>query len=390
VARRRVAFVIHRCGESVIGGAERFCLELAQRLHEHVDVEILTTCATDHRTWKNVYPPGPGTIGTVPALRFPVARERSPASFDRRSRALRYTIDPSAKRVDRWMREQGPDVPQLTAALRARDYDAVLFLPYLYATTYFGLPDVARRAILIPLAHDEWMIHLPMWDSFFALPSAIVTTSHGERAMLRTRFPHLSLDDSPIGFGIEPPSRIDSGAFAAKHGISEPYLLYVGRIDPAKNIDALVASFLAGADRTRTLVLAGPQTMAVPNHPKIRAVGTLDEQTKFEAMAGARMLVHPSLFESLSIVMLEAWSVGTPALVSAESEVLVNQCRRARGGAWYRNDVDFTLLAESDFLGEGAALGAQGREYVRAEHSWHDVVAAYLSVIERVAASVSP
>ncbi len=389
MARRRVALVVHRCGEDVIGGAERFCLELAKRLYEHVDVEILTTCASDHRTWKNVYPAGPTTIGAVPAIRFPVARERRTSAFDRASRALRYTIHPSAKRLDGWMREQGPDVPQLTAALRARNDDAVLFLPYLYASTYFGLPDVARRSILIPLAHDEWMIHLPMWDPFFALPSAIVTTSHGERAVLRSRFPDLALDEPPVGFGIEPPANIDEGAFAARHGIDEPYLLYVGRIDPAKNIDALLASFLAGADRTQTLVLAGPQTMPLPDHPKIRVVGTLDERAKFEALAGARMLVHPSLFESLSIVLLEAWSVGTPVLVNAQSEVLVDQCRRARGGAWYRSDVDFTLLAESDFLGEGTALGGQGREYVRAEHSWRDVTAAYLAVIERVAAAVS-
>ena len=390
MARRRVAFVVHRCGEDVIGGAERMCWELAHHLRAFVDVEILTTCARDHRTWRNAYPAGPGTIGDVPVRRFPVAHERRLARFDRLSRTLRYTIDPAHERLENWMREQGPDSPQLTAFVRDADYDAIVFLPYLYATTYFALPDVARRAILVPLAHDEWTLGLPLWDSFFALPSAIVTSSRGERAFLRRRFPDIDFDDEPIGLGIEAPAEIDAAAFARRSNIEEPYLLYVGRIDPAKGIDALVGAFLAGAVETRTLVLAGPQTMAVPDHPKIRLVGVLDERAKFEALAGARMLVHPSLYESLSIVLLEAWAVGTPVLVNAESPVLVDQCRRARGGLWYRNHDDFTLLTQSDLLGEASALGGQGREYVRAEHSWREVVAAYRAVIERVAAAVSP
>ena len=389
MARRRVAFVVPRCGEDVIGGAERMCWELAHRLLEHLDVEIVTTCASDYRTWSNTYRAGPGTIGDVPVWRFRVARERSARSFDRTSRALRYRIHPSARRLDRWMREQGPDAPQLTAFLRDAAYDVVVFLPYLYATTYFALPEVARRAVLIPLAHDEWTIDLPMWDTFFALPSAIVTSSQGERAFLQKRFRTIDFDDPPVGIGIEPPADIDPHAFARRMNIDEPYLVYVGRIDPAKGIEALVATFLSGAAETRTLVLVGPQTMPLPDHPKIRITGVLDERSKFEALAGARMLVQPSIYESLSIVLLEAWSVGTPVLVNAESPVLVDQCRRARGGVWYRNDRDFRLLAQTDLLGDGVALGEQGREYVRAEHSWSNVITALRAVIERVATRVS-
>ena len=366
------------------------CWELAHRLLEFDDVEIVTTCASDYRTWKNRYRAGPGTIGDVPVWRFRVARERSGREFDRSSHAVRHRIDPSARQLERWMREQGPDAPQLTAFLRDASYDAIVFLPYLYATTYFALPEVARRAILFPLAHDEWTIHLPMWDAFFGLPQAIVTSSEGERAFLRKRFPAIDFDEPPVGIGVEPPPSIDPSAFARRQNIPEPYLLYVGRIDPAKNIDALIASFLAGAAETRTLVLAGPQVMEIPDHPKIRVVGVLDERTKFEALAGAQLLVQPSLYESLSIVLLEAWSVGTPVLVNAESPVLVDQCRRARGGLWYRNDRDFRLLSQTDFPGEGRTLGAQGREYVRAEHSWSEVITAVRTVIERVAARISP
>ena len=366
------------------------CWELAHRLQDAYDVEILTTCASDHRTWRNAYPVGVGTIGDVPVRRFRVARERRPAAFDRLSRSIRYAIDPAPKRLERWMRAQGPDAPGLTAHLRTNAYDAVIFLPYLYATTYFGLPEVARRAILIPLAHDEWTLGLPMWDAFFALPSATVTSSRGERAFLQKRFPDLAFDDAPAGFGIEPPEAIDPQAFARRLGLEEPYLLYVGRIDPAKGIGALIDAFLAGAAQTRTLVLAGPQTMEIAPHPKIRLAGTLDERAKFEALAGARMLVHPSLYESLSIVLLEAWSVGTPVLVNADSPVLVDQCRRAQGGVWYRSYEDFGLLAQSDLLGEAEALGQQGKDYVLREHSWREVIAAYRAVIERVASAATP
>lgn len=55
----RVAFVVPRYGPGVVGGAEMLCRLLAENLAAHgTDVEVLTTCATDHFTWADALPEG--------------------------------------------------------------------------------------------------------------------------------------------------------------------------------------------------------------------------------------------------------------------------------------------------------------------------------------------
>ncbi|CAN5744993.1 hypothetical protein BH20VER1_BH20VER1_21090 [soil metagenome] len=51
-------------------------------------------------------------------------------------------------------------------------------------------------------------------------------------------------------------------------------------------------------------------------------------------MAACDWLLMPSYFESLSIVLLETWAVGRPAIVNAKAEVLKGHCARSNGGLW--------------------------------------------------------
>jgi glycosyltransferase involved in cell wall biosynthesis len=83
----------------------------------------------------------------------------------------------------------------------------------------------------------------------------------------------------------------------------------------------------------------------------------------------------PSAYESLSVVVLEAWAMGRPVLVNAACRVLEGQCMRSGGGLFYRGYSEFAdalrrLVADAPLR---AALGAAGQAYVRAEYDW-DVV----------------
>ncbi len=85
-----------------------------------------------------------------------------------------------------------------------------------------------------------------------------------------------------------------------------------------------------------------------------------------------RALIVPSPYESLSIVLLEAWNTAVPALVNARCKVLDGQVRRANGGLTtarrreFREALDY-LLTHSDAR---AAMGRQGRAYVEREYRW--------------------
>src|SRR4030095_4028085 len=115
--------------------------------------------------------------------------------------------------------------------------------------------------------------------------------------------------------------------------------------------------------------------LPIPDHPKVRHLGFVSEEEKFALLHGCDVLLLPSAYESLSVIVLEAWAMGRPVLVNAACKVLEGQCVRSGGGLFYRGYGEFTealrLLARDPALGD--ALGAAGRAYVTREYDW-DVV----------------
>jgi glycosyltransferase involved in cell wall biosynthesis len=103
-------------------------------------------------------------------------------------------------------------------------------------------------------------------------------------------------------------------------------------------------------------------------------------------MSQASMLVVPSRYESLSLVLLEGWNHGLPALVNARCAVLKGQARRANGALYYDNYDEFAraldfLLAHPDAARQ---LGQQGLAYVNEEYRWPRVIAKVEDLLERV------
>jgi hypothetical protein len=171
------------------------------------------------------------------------------------------------------MKAQGPWSPGLFEHIGGAcdEYDFFIFFGYLYAQTYFGLPRVAERAVLVPFAHDEWTIHLGMWDEIFAMAAAFVFSTPEERQFLRRRFPSASLQGPVVGVAIDRPREVDPLRFRAAHRLEDDILLYVGRIDASKGCHEMFEMFLDHAQATgdrRTLVLLGRAEMPVPDHPQ--------------------------------------------------------------------------------------------------------------------------
>jgi glycosyltransferase involved in cell wall biosynthesis len=103
-------------------------------------------------------------------------------------------------------------------------------------------------------------------------------------------------------------------------------------------------------------------------------------------MAACSALVMPSLYESLSMVLLEAWSVSKPVIVNGYCDVLVGQCRRSNGGLWYADYEEWTIIIERLRIGRTpTVLGRQGWRFVREHYSWPVIERAYLESVERLA-----
>lgn len=378
-----IAIVVPRCAETAYGGAEALALQLAHDLQAQHDVEILTTTATDYWTWENALPEGETAFRGVKTRRFAVDEARHLAEFDRLSRSFRYRIaDLSTSDQELWLRAQGPYSSSLFSYLfkRRSAYDAFVFMPYLYATTYFGLPIVRDRSVLLPLAHEEWPLYFPVWQNIVDDAKVVLPVTPGEASLLRRRF-----RKNFTASGILQPAilREEKSVSAGRADAQTPFALYLGRVDESKGLSALSSAFgahlRAHPESPLHIVVAGPG-QARDLGDRISFLGPVDEATKWQLLRSCEFFVMPSLHESLSIAMLEAWSEGKATLVDARNEVLVEQTRRAQGGLWYYDDASFdAALGELDGPTR-TALGEQGRLFV--ERNYRDGNA--LGIFQRI------
>jgi glycosyltransferase involved in cell wall biosynthesis len=92
------------------------------------------------------------------------------------------------------------------------------------------------------------------------------------------------------------------------------------------------------------LLLIGQLNMPLPQVKGVKYLGYLPDEEKRAAVAGASVVICPSPYESLSIVMLEALAAGVPALVNGRSEVLRDHCVRSNGGLYYDDGEEFTAV----------------------------------------------
>ena len=388
--RPPVAFVIQRYGPEVTGGSESLARAVAERLLDDYRVTVFTTCAVDYVTWRNALPRGAHDVNGVEVRRFPSVAERDLQAFNAFSDPL-YRGPRSRDDEIEWLRRQGPEAPALVDALAAEAdrFHAVVFFTYLYYPTYWGLQAAGRRSVLVPTTHDEPPLRFSIYEEMFARPRAFAFLTAPEEALVRSRFEIGGRPAAVAGIGIDIPPPADAAGFRARHSLTAPYALYAGRIDAGKGCAEMIghyAAYRAGGG-SADLVLIGALAMDLPDVPGLRYLGFLSDEDKEAAMAGAHVVVCSSPYESLSIVLLEAFAAGVPGLVNARSAVLKDHCLSANAGLYYADADEFAaaldLLVTDETLRRG--MGASGRRYVDVHYRWEAVLDRYRALIEAAA-----
>jgi glycosyltransferase involved in cell wall biosynthesis len=341
----KVAVVVQRYGQSVNGGAELHARYIAEHLARHVEVEVLTTCATDYVSWRNELPAGVETVNGVAVRRFRVAHERDELDFGARSEHV-FTRRHSAADELAWLDAEGPTSRALVRhiARHQADFDFWIFFSYRYYHAYHGARAAAGRAVLVPTAERDDAIGLSIFTPVFRGVRALMYNSLEEREMIRAVAGNQDMPSVVVGVGSEVPANPQPARFRQKFGIRDPFAIYVGRIDENKGCRELFAwfeSYLRTEATRLSLVLVGNAVLPVPQHPRIRHLGFLDDADKFDAMAAAELLIMPSYFESLSMVALEAWALGRPVLANGRCDVLKGQSIRSNAGLYYDGETEF-------------------------------------------------
>jgi glycosyltransferase involved in cell wall biosynthesis len=142
---------------------------------------------------------------------------------------------------------------------------------------------------------------------------------------VRTIYP--GVDDS---FFLVSPE--DATAVKTTYGLGKPYMLFVGMIEPRKNIDRLLDAYSALPLAVREeydLVLAGPLGWCSPNTierllhpgPGIHFLGYVPERNLPLLTAGAAMFLFPSLYEGFGLPVAQAMACGVPVVTSRGSSL---------------------------------------------------------------------
>jgi glycosyltransferase involved in cell wall biosynthesis len=418
----KIAFVVQRYGTEILGGSEYHCRLIAERLAGRHQVEVLTTCARDYISWKNEYPEGTDRVRGVTVRRFSNARTRDINAFNRYSEWI-FTSPHTREDEMEWVRQQGPWCPALLEHLERnhQQYDILIFFTYLYAPTLLGVRIAPEKSILVPTAHDEPAIHLDVYKELFSAPAGIAYNTDVERRFLTTHFSIRAIEEETIGCGVELPQaqlyqheREEEGdgapeepvadeerppswrphlagrgvLFRRRHRLHGAIALYGGRIDPGKGCEELIEYFSTyvqeGGDAS--LVLMGVKLMPLPEEPFIRFAGLLSDAERLQALEAATVVTVPSPYESLSLLALESFAVGTPILANARSDVLVDHCQKSNAGLYYADRDEFVdslkLLIGDHRL--RAAMGRNGRAYVRKFYRWDVILSKYDRMFTRL------
>jgi glycosyltransferase involved in cell wall biosynthesis len=428
----KIAFIVQRYGAEVLGGPAHLSRLIAERLSANHDVDVLTSCARDEASWKNEYPEGTDRIRGVTIRRFLTAAVREVDEFNKYSDWIDRHPHSRADEME-WLKRHGPWTPGLIEYLRRQhqQYDVLMFFGCMDAPTVLGLDVAPSRSILVSTAQDEPALRLEIFQDVFRKPAALCYLTEHERRFVQVQFAERPLLEEVVGVGVDLPQQqpyprmpappdddqpaslganganprdtaadeeaprdfpshlLARGAvFRRRHRLYGPILLYGGRIDPGQGCEELIQYFSEyvkdGGDAT--LVLMGAKLMAIPEEPFIRFAGLLSDRERLQALEAATVVSCPSPYDGLSLLALEALSVGTPVLANARSAVLVEHCVRSNGGLYYADRDEFVealkLLIGDERL--RAALGRNGRDYIRANYRWDVVLGKYERLFAKI------
>ena len=391
----KVAIVVQRCHEDIVGGSETLAWHYATLLRDAYQVELLTTTAVDTAVWSNTLPEGPETKDGVCIVRFPVTIGRShywsclhtrlpeafhPSTPPTRNGAPLPQIRWSIALQEDFIRQQGPYSAPLLRFIREnwQDYRALIFITYLYPTTYFGLQQVPPGKVLFaPTLHDELPAYLPAYKFAARRARELVWLTAAEQRVGKKLWGELPGRVVSMAIDTEIRSAQESPA---------PYLLYCGRVDPHKGCRELFDYFIAfkrSHPSNLRLIITGVDDMPIPDHEDIEFQGFVSVEEKFRLMAGARMFVIPSPNESFSIVTLEAMAQNTPVLANNASTVLADHIKDSGAGHVY-NDYESFAQSLNELTDQEAAkrMGARGRDYVLSRYQTEKIRESLIAAVE--------
>jgi glycosyltransferase involved in cell wall biosynthesis len=339
-----IAIVVQRYGTEIVGGAESHARIMAGKLSKELgyEVEIYTTTAKDYMTWANHYPPGEEAVEGILVRRFNVKHQRAKlfGLFDRIIRRLlrysnRFGFLGGLSRLLEWVwiYVQGPVCPDLVKALRQnrQKYKKILFYCYLYYPTVVGSLGLEEQAILLPLGHDEPPFHFNIIKDLLRRIPRLIPMTEPEWEMIKSKLDPQNLPlATPSGLGFDEVDHSQSAPVSSPVAAvlqGSPFLLYLGRISAGKGVHELINWYShwkrMNPDVKLRLVLAGQKedSVQIPEDLDFEYLGYVSDDERNVLIKQCSVLANPSVYESLSMIVIEAMIARKPVLARRQCAV---------------------------------------------------------------------
>ncbi len=199
-----------------------------------------------------------------------------------------------------------------------------------------GVPAVATIHDLTPILFPAWhsaknrLGFAPFLGATVRKARRLVTVSDATRQDLVARYPRAAAKCRVVHNGFTPLPELEGDAPLS----SQPYVLFLGTVEPRKNVERLVEAMESIWDRRPAfprLVIAGgdgwglpgfAQRLAASRHAaRIRRTGYVNPAEAARLIRCARLVAYPSLYEGFGLPALEAMALGTVVVASSASSL---------------------------------------------------------------------
>lgn len=274
--------------------------------------------------------------------------------------------------------------------------------PHYTTPLALGLPSVVTIHDLSFFTHPEW--HQRTKVAFFRAAirtsarhaAALIAVSQATADLLAQRVrPRAPVHVVPHGVDHSRycPDGAGDAAALTRTGVIEPYIAFVGTLEPRKDVPTLIRAFdrIAGSQPDLTLVLAGARgwggdavdaaIAAAAHGDRVQTTGYLPEDDLPALLRRAAAVAYPSLEEGFGLPVLEALACGAP-VVTTEGTVMEEV---AAGAAFLTPPGDdFRLAGALEAALEGDAERRELGFKVAARHTWEASAAGHADVYRSV------
>jgi glycosyltransferase involved in cell wall biosynthesis len=289
----RVAYTLEQLWHDAPGGTAVAALEVARRLVPRGELTLLGVAARHRR------PPAPSWRPPIPVAQLPLPR---PLLYESWLRARRPTVERATGPVD--VTHATGLVPCPTSAPLVVTVHDVAFLRDPTKFSRQGVR-VMRRSL----------------DVIRGAATLVLTSSEASRRDLEaTGIEAGRLRVIPLGVDATPASAPDVDRVRRRYGLPERFVLFVGTLEPRKNLRRLAAA-VDRLDDDIPLVVAGPEGWGPAPERAERAdtrfLGFVPREDLPALYSSATVFAYPSEVEGFGLPVAEAMAQGTPVITSA-------------------------------------------------------------------------